>query len=139
MKKRNEDKENGDKGGVKSLSALKGIWTTSVELNLPDPETIAPGDIAKKAEIIDVGQAKVQEWTKNLLTKIGQRTTAVGEIESPSQKKIAKKLADDANAADLKALVLTCEGRIKISSIVKRPGLQLWKTLSRKTLQRRKN
>lgn len=99
------NRKNEDKGKkITDLSKLKEVWQTSVELDLPDPKTIAPGDIAKQAEIIDVGQKKIQEWTKNLLIKIDQRTTAVSEIENPGQKKIAKKLAYDANTVDLKAL-----------------------------------
>jgi len=96
--------KNGDKGKIASFVRLAEVWKTSVELDLPDPKTIAPGDISKQAEIIDKGQKMVQEWAKNLLTKIDQRTKVVNEIENPGQLKIAQKLATDANTTDLKAL-----------------------------------
>lgn len=104
------NKDGSNKEKITSFSQLAEVWKTSVELDLPDPKTIAPGDISKQSEIIDKGQKKVQEWAKNLLTKIDQRTKAVNEIENPDQLKIAQRLATDANIMDLKDLVTYLRG-----------------------------
>jgi len=93
-----------NKEKITSFGKLKEMWGATVELDLPDPKTIAPDDLVKQAEIIDAGQQKVQEWTKNLLAKVDQRATAVNTIEDRNQKRIAQKLAQDNNATDLKAL-----------------------------------
>lgn len=99
------DKKDGDKKEkITTFRQLADLWGKSVELDLPDPKTLAPDDLVKQAEIIDAGQQKVQEWTKNLLTKVDQRAMAVNTIEDRNQKRIAQKLAQDDNATDLKAL-----------------------------------
>ena len=89
---------------IHDLSQLARVWKESEQLDLPNPEAIAPGDIAKQSQIIDEGQKKVQEWAKKLLTNIVQRTAAVGSIENPGQRKIAQQLAKEGNTKDLIAL-----------------------------------